>query len=148
MATTVNAGAGNDSVYAAALTGDLSSLGGPLTVDGESGSDALVVTDTDAPSNTNTLTATTLARTGAPAITYGTLESVALFGSLGGSQYNIEGTAAGVATAIHGGPFDDSIYVTSTSENLAGLGGPLTVDGGSGSDQLTLFDLRDPANDT
>jgi Ca2+-binding RTX toxin-like protein len=140
MATTVNAGSGNDSVYAEPLNGDLGSLGGPLTVNGEAGNDALVVTDTDAPSNTYTLTATALARTGAPTITYGTLESVALYGSLGGSQYDIESTPDGGTTTVHGGPGNDAIEVTPTSHNLDSLGGDLTISGGGGTDSLILDD--------
>jgi hypothetical protein len=76
-ATVVNAGAGNDSFLVTDPSGDLQSLGGSLTVNGQAGTDTMsMLDDVYAFSGTYTVTSTSLARAGAPTTTYSSLESL------------------------------------------------------------------------
>jgi hypothetical protein len=137
----VNAGPGDDGTYVAGLTGQLSSLGGPLAVSGDAGTDSLWVYDTSSSdAGSYTLTSTTLSRSGAPTISYSGQDSVTLLAGSGNTSMAIEGTAAGATTTIDAGYGSSAIAVTPTSQNLANLGGPLTIDGQGGTDSLVVHD--------
>src|SRR5262249_22382074 len=82
---TVNAGGGSDTVNVGGGN-SLSGIQGALTVNGQLGTNTLNLNDqADPGAQTYTLSATTLARSGAAAVTYGTFTSLVLNASSGGN---------------------------------------------------------------
>jgi acrosin len=139
--TVINAGGGNDSITLADISGNLSSLGGPVTVNGNAGIDTMSVWDTAyASTGAYSVTDTSLARTGVFATNYGTIESLFVNGGSGDSNFFVFSTHTGGSTRVNGGAGNNQFHVTSSSGNLGNLGGPLTMTGAGGTDSLTVWD--------
>src|SRR5262249_38162589 len=106
----VNAGAGNDAINVGSTANTLDATLGPLTASGESqtSGDVLTINDQGATARTYSVTGTTVTRTGAATITYGTVESLVLnaanVGS-GGNTINVNnvGGAAGTPVTVNPG---------------------------------------------
>jgi hypothetical protein len=122
------------------LGGTLGQIAGPLYVSGAATS--LIVDDSgDKSARSVTITGSTVTGLGNPApITYA-VSSLTVDGTAAGSNYNIQGTSA--ATAVTGGPGNDTFNVGNASGPtgvLDGIQGPLTVNGGAGTNSLAFFD--------
>jgi hypothetical protein len=81
------------------------------------------------------------------------VQHVAIYGGAGNSSgtgmiYNVDATAAGTPVAIFGGNGNDTFNLTPTSKFLDNIAGALTLDGGTGSDMLNVFDQNDTFADT
>jgi hypothetical protein len=144
-----SAGSGADVITLGDAANTLGGITGPVTVTGAPG-DALVVNDQgNAAAQTYTLTATTVTWAGGPTVSYGGLGSLTLNDSNGGDHVNVEGTNAAVFTTVNAGAGGDVFRVTPTSQSLANIAGPLTLNGsGSGADALEFFDQMNPASET
>jgi hypothetical protein len=122
---------------------------GPVTVTAAAG-DALVLNDQgNSAARTYTLTATTVTWAGGPTVSYGGLGSLTLYDSNGGDHVNVESTNAAAFTTVNAGAGGDVFRVTPTSQSLANIAGPLTLNGsGCGADALEFFDQMNPASET
>jgi hypothetical protein len=81
------------------------------------------------------------------------VQHVAIYGGAGDSSgtgmiYNVHATAPGTAVAIFGGNGTDTFNLAPTSKFLDNIQGALTLDGGTGSDMLNVFDQNDTFADT
>ncbi len=144
---TVNTGDGNDTVTVG--TAFLESIQGPLTVNGQAGGgDVLDISDAGTVGRTYTVTSTTVSRPGAALIKYGTVENVAVNGTIADDRFNVLSTAAGTAVTLRAGGGNDVFVVGSNADSpgsstLNLIQGALTLDAGVGIDHITL---NDPAN--
>ncbi len=161
---TVMGRGGDDTVIVGTETGgNLSDLGGLLTVDGGDGANSLFINDVGAAAaQSYAVTGTTVDRTGAPQILYskinkltlnagssgdtidvkdtGSLATLTINGDSGGDDIYVRATSAGTTTAVNGGDGADTITVGSTGNTLDDLAGPLTVKGDSDTDSLNVND--------
>jgi hypothetical protein len=77
--------------------------------------------------------------------------SLTVSGGSGGNHFDVESTNAALAigTTVNAGAGGDVFSITPTSQYLANLAGPLTLnDSGSGADALEFFDQMNPASET
>jgi Ca2+-binding RTX toxin-like protein len=119
---------------------------GRLNVQGSFGRDTLNLLDQEKFGGTTyTVTPTRMNRTGLAAIDYGTIEALNLNAGSGDDTINVRGTAPGVDTALFGGFGNDAIRVGDLGNIVRNLDGALTVDGGSGSDDVAVNDQNDQA---
>jgi len=152
--TTLDAGPGNDTINVGSLApdagGTVNDISGPLTVNGQGGSDTLNVDDTgDMTPNTGTLTATTLAGLGMlGGITYGTLESVNIGLGSGDDTLNVQSIDATTPTTLNAGLGNDTVNIGSLAGTVNAIGAPLTVNGQGGSDTLNVDDTGDTEANT
>src|SRR5205807_1650827 len=85
-----------------------------------------------------TIAASTISRTAAGLITYGTMEGVTINGGTGQNTYNVQSTAAATPVTINAGSGDDTVNVTMSAWNpvfnlaQTTLLGNLTVNGQAG----------------
>jgi autotransporter-associated beta strand protein len=92
-ATTVEAGTGNDTVSISPSATNLNTIQGAVTINGNSGSDTLVVNDQfDTADQTDSLTATALNRSGV-AISFASMSTVTFNGGSGGQHHQRAGNA-------------------------------------------------------
>jgi hypothetical protein len=146
-ALTLNTGAGSDSVEVGAVAG-LGSIRGPLTINGQDGSDTAILDDSQFDSSpTYTIAATSVSRTGAALISYGTIENLNLRLARANTTTNVVGTAAGTVTTLNGSiwPVNDTFRVGSPGDTLDTIQGPLMINGGAGTDVVDLVDAGDTA---
>ena len=107
--TNLNTGGGNDVVNVGNVSNQISSITGPLAINGQAGTDTINVRDQGSgAAESYTLSATTLASSDAATITFGTVERLNL----------------------NAGALGDTLTVTATP------GAPVTFNGGGGSDTL------------
>lgn len=142
--TTINAGAGNDTLSLGNTT--LDNIDGAVIVNGQGGTDTLNVNDTSPDfGDTYTLTATTLSRFAFGGLTYGTLENLNINGQTGAgvvNTFNVTSTAAGAVTTINAGDGTDTFNITG-----AGLAGTNNFNGGNEPGPIgDLFNLTPWAN--
>ncbi len=149
-AAQVEGGKGNDTFNVSPTARSLANIQGALTVVGGAGSNTVNVDDqNNAASDTYSLTSTTVSRTGAATISYGSnVADMNLYGGSGNDTYNIESTASGTAAQVEGGKGYDTFNVSPTAENLASIQGALTVVGGAGSNTVNVDDQNNAASDT
>ena len=145
-AIAINAGNGNDTIGFNTIAADLSGLDAPTTVNGGAGYDTVILADQNrvAPAFTiNTVTATTCAFGGMPAMTYGTVEELTLNGNQDGSSNQVQSLPADLLLEFSAGGGGDSISVGSAAVNggLTHLAAArLDLDGGPGFDSLSISD--------
>jgi hypothetical protein len=88
---------------------------------------------------TVTITNTTLSYGNPNALLrYSSLASLTVRGGSGGDTFNTLGTVAGATTTINGGAGNDTFQVG--QNDVAGIQGPLVLDGGAGSNSVTVND--------
>ncbi len=162
VSTTVNAGAGSDTVtvgtnataFAAPV---LSFIRGGLTLDGGAGAaadvDTLTIDDSGDTTdnqgvNLGNLTRDTLSGLGLGAtINYSGFDGLNILLGSGNDFFRVRSTAAGTHTTVRTGAGADTIAVGSIGDRLDFLDGLLTIDGGASaagtSDRLILTDTGD-----
>jgi hypothetical protein len=140
--TNVNTGTGVNSVTVGSIApsapGIIDNIQGKLTLTG-TGADSLTVDDTASNSNkTGTLTGTTITGLGMgpSGIIYSGFSTLAINLGAGSDTFNIAGTAGlpspvTTTTSINMGAGDDILNVTA-------MGGPATVDGGTGNNTANI----------
>ena len=148
--TRVIGGGGDDTVAVGNAANTLDGLLGLLVVNGGDhiAGDKLFVNDQGtATAKTYTVDGTSVSRTGAAKISFGTMEALTLNAGNGSDTINVNGTAATTPVLINAGGGNDHIEVN-TPIGLDGLQGALAVDG-QGHLPNTLGDgleLRDDPN--
>jgi hypothetical protein len=157
-ATTVNGGAGDDT-FTVGAPGLYN--GGPLTVNGQGGSNTLVVDDrANATAQTYTVTSTSVSRTGGPvgAIGYADIQRLVLDVGSANETAQILSTPAGTAVTITGGSGNNTLVGSDannvwavTGHNAGTLDGPAyaspvafsdfnNLAGGAGDDTFRFVD--------
>ena len=144
----MDAGAGDDTVFVGSLAGayggTVNGIGALLQVSGGGDHDRLRVDDTADGANTqSTLDVTHLAGLGlAQGLDYFTFEDLAVSLGGGADSFTVAGTHDG-ATLVHTGGGDDLILVSAPAGSLDAVHGTLVLEGGSGSNTLTVSDAGD-----
>ena len=116
---------------------------------GGDGDDVLNIYDRNSrPHKTYSITFSTVTRTGAPTITYQSLDHVNVYGSNKGATYNIASNGSGSSTLIYGGSGNDTFNVSSSDQDLTQIQGSLAIWGGDGKDSLNLNDWNHGGNAT
>jgi hypothetical protein len=118
----------------------LGALAGPVAVSdsGSSGTDAVTVTGT--PGNDSLqITATSVTWNGTQTVTYAGVEALTVNAGDGNDTIVVSSTAATTPVTVNGQGGDDAFVVSSPSAvALDTLASPLTLDGGTGSNSLTV----------
>src|SRR5262249_43981202 len=130
---TLNMGAGNDTVRVGAP--GLFNFG-PVVVNGEGGSDQLIVDDqANGSAQTSTVTPWQVTRTGGgvAAITYNGTESLVLNTGSGAETINIDGTAATTPVRVNAQGGADRF-------NVRAIASPVTLNAGAGDDLIVVAD--------
>src|SRR5207245_604161 len=141
----VSGGDGNDSIIVVLPPDFLGETQSSVHVDGGAGSDSVtVLNDQSANGSIYTITNSTLSMNGSSfgGLTYSTVEDLTLLTGEGNDAINVNSTAAGVPVTIHAGAGNDVINVG--TGNLGTILGGVTVDGGSGTNGVRLFDQSSP----
>jgi hypothetical protein len=147
LAVTINAGTGADTVQVSgSVVGNLDLIQGPLTVNGQATTTAFVLYDQ---SNSNAQTYTlghaaslgTVKRTGFSA-TYTNIHSLQLTGSSGANTYEVENSFRGAPLTVIAGSGNNIFNVCDQSDTLSNLNSLVTINGGSGTNTLTVNDQR------
>jgi uncharacterized repeat protein (TIGR01451 family) len=143
---TINAGGSGDAVAAGNQAGTVSSILGPLAVNGQGTTRFTVFDQGSTTVQTYTLTASTVTRSGGFAATYANVGSLMVNGASAPliTTYDIEGTAAGTPVVLNGGTGQDDFDVTPTGQDLDTLASLLTLNGGGGHNFLTVDDAAAP----
>ena len=155
FATTVAAGAGNDTLTLDDATGSLEGFRAPMTLDGGTGANTLALTDSgDGSADIVTLTANQIgAAVGnsllgpGGTVTYSNWSSVSLATGSGSDVIAVTSTAAGAAVSIMAGPGNDVITMGDGAGSVGGIVGPVTIDGDIGFNSLTVDDSSDETGD-
>jgi hypothetical protein len=141
--TTVDAGPGDDAISVGG--GNLDNLQGRVTARGGAGQDALTADDHN---NTQpsawAVKADEVDRTAGTAthtVSYSDVEGVEADAGSGDNSVDVPSTSA--PTTIRGGAADDTDRVGAGPNNLDGIRGRLTLDGGAGANQLQANDQND-----
>ncbi len=101
---TVNAGAGSDTIQVGSTANKLDGIQGDLTIVGGAHSDTLTLNDTgNLTDHGYSITASAVYRGEMAAVSYSAVESLAVNAGLGIDFVWVYSTAAGTATALHGG---------------------------------------------
>ncbi|MBN2475473.1 MAG: hypothetical protein JXB62_12755 [Pirellulales bacterium] len=140
---TIHAGNGSDTIRINPAS-QVFNLGETVTVNGQGGSDQLVVYDSVfAGGTTYTVTDNRVADVYGNEVLYGTMEGVTLNTGTGHDIIDVESTAPGTPVVINANGGDDTIRICPISQVFE-LGGAVTVNGQDGNDQLTVSDAAYP----
>jgi hypothetical protein len=114
---TINEGVGTDTVNISPSAQDLDNIQGAVTVNGSIGLNFLTINDqNNGTAQTYTMTATSVARTGAATITFGNeMKFVTLSGSSGADTYSITGAGGLFSTTLNDGVGNNTVNVQATS---------------------------------
>src|SRR5262249_38027642 len=119
--------------------GNLDNLPGAVAVNGETGTDRIVINDGVATfSDTYTITSTTVSRILFGGLTYGTAEQLVLNAETGSNLININSTLSSTPVTVNAGAGDDTI--NAGNGNLANLPGAVAVNGDAGTDLINVND--------
>jgi autotransporter-associated beta strand protein len=134
--TTVNASGGTTNIDVSSETGNLDSIAGELTING-AGSSFLFVVDQGSAKGVNYIvSADTISRTGAQAISYTGIADLFLFGGSASDMFDVLDTnhSLSSATYIYTGVGGNTVYVDKTTGSLDVIGSGLdaVVVGGTG----------------
>jgi Ca2+-binding RTX toxin-like protein len=131
---TINAGDGADTFHVG--DGNLDAIDGSLALNGQGGSDRVVLNDQGATAaRIFTVTNTSTTRTSAAAVNYGTVEAIEV--NAGAFNDTVNGAAASLPLTLRGGNGNDTLTGGSGNDALTGGAGNDTLTGGAGSDTLT-----------
>src|SRR5207248_1351106 len=68
--------------------------------------------------------------------------SATIYTEEGADSIDINRTSAGSSVTVYAGNDNDTVHIARSSGNLSQVAGSVTVDGGIGSDTLTLWDTQ------
>jgi Ca2+-binding RTX toxin-like protein len=133
----------NDAYNVSPTARNLNTLAANLTISDAGGADALTVNDqNNAAVASYSLTSAVMIRSG-PSTFQSTafgVENVTVKGGSAADNYSVENTVAGTTQSLVGGAGNDSFVVSPTTRNLSTIAGALNVNGGGGTDSLTVDD--------
>jgi hypothetical protein len=145
---------GTDSVVVGSLApattgGTLAAIKGFVYVAGAGATNLTVDDSGDTLARKVTMTSGVVTGLGNPAsIAYGGgVSSLTVNGSQGVSTYTIQSTQAGTATTINAGAASDTFKVGDASHPLSGIQGGLTLNGGLGTNKVTLTDTAESGDE-
>ena len=136
--TTINAGNGTNQIAVGdAVGGNRILIAQPLTIHGQKGTNVLAINDQGTSSSeTYTLTAGGLIRTGAAPISFDAIRTLRIRGGSGNNTFAVLNTAASpypLATTLYTGSGTDMVNVLATTGPLNVIsGGPTTANVGNG----------------
>ncbi len=143
---TVNAGPGNDTINVG--NGNLNSLKGAVTVNGQDGTDTVYVNDqANASGDTYTISYLSLARPFFGGLSYGfTNEGLVLNAESGNNTINIRSSHSDTPLTVNAGAGNDTINVG--GGDLFPLAGAVRVNGQGGTDTVNVNDQLSFSSDT
>jgi Ca2+-binding RTX toxin-like protein len=151
--TVYNTG-GTDSVVVGSLApattgGTLAAVNGFVGVSGLGATNLTVDDSGDTTARSALVTSSAVTGLGNPApIEYASgVSALTVNGSQGASTYTIQSTQAGTATVVNGGPANDTFQVGDATHPLSGIQGNLTLNGGGGTNLVTLTDTAQSAGE-
>jgi hypothetical protein len=131
----INAGAGNDTIRVGG--GDLDQITGVVTINGDSGTDALVVDDSvQSAGATYDMLSATVRRSGRPDISHSTIEAATLCTGTGNDTVYVS-AAPTLSRNVECGAGSDRVYVDTVSHVWSTS---VTVNGGGGTDSVVVDD--------
>jgi autotransporter-associated beta strand protein len=138
--TTINTGAGNDTVTVGSTTNTLAGIAAALSINGQGGTDQLSINDQGTTgAQTYTLTkASVSASSAGGAVSFSGISTLTINGGTGPNTYTVQGTAN--STTVNAGAGNDTVTVGGASNTLAGIAAALSVNGQGGTDALNLND--------
>src|SRR5687767_4036673 len=136
--TVVNGGSGNDSYLVG--NGDLSQMLGDVVVDGESGTDSVLVDDNNGEifSDAYGVTADNVSFNNNPLVSYARVEALTLEAPEGNNTIRLHSTAPTTPVTILGGGGNDVFHLT--DGDLSPIDAPLVIHGGDELDTLNVND--------
>ena len=128
--TTLNGGDGNDTFNVGSAGNSLDTILGAVTINGDAGGgDVVNINDqNDVDANLYTITGTTVSRSGAALITYGTVESLIVNAGLADDTINVQSTIAATPVTVNGGSGDDTFNIGNAG-TLANILGTVLLNG-------------------
>jgi hypothetical protein len=141
VSTSVTGGAGSDTFIVSPGAQNLDALAGPLTLTGGGGTNSLTLDDQGSGSaHGYTLTATTLARTGAGLVTYGGFSTLAVNGAAsGGSVFVVSAAPAATTVTLNGGGGSNALFGPNAAQTWNVTG----ADAGNLGSKLLFTDIHD-----
>jgi hypothetical protein len=142
-AVTLGGGAGNDTFSVGGAAQNLDNIDGSLTLDGGTGTDALELRDQQNVRNDPyTVNTTNFDRPSFGSLNWSAMEGLTVQGSAGGNLFQLPSTAAAQPVALNGNGGADHFAIGGTSQAVVGtnFASNVTVDGGEGTDTVTIFD--------
>lgn len=111
---TINAGGGDDTILLGG--GRLSNLPATVTIDGQSGTDSVLLDDaTETIAQLYFVAASNITRAGFGPLLHSNIESIRLIADAGDGAIVVNSTAAGITTTVNGGAGSNTISVVETS---------------------------------
>ncbi len=145
-ALTINGGTGSVAVNLSPTAHNLDSIGGMTLNSSGTGVTTLTLNDqahSSAGDDFN-LFASLVSLSGSRFITFNQINALIINGGTPtvaiGNGFNVQSIAANTAVTIHAGGRDDTISVGNAANTLDDIHGPLTVDGGAGTNTLNIND--------
>lgn len=120
--------------------GEVNSIGSELVLRGGGDSDALYINDQD--DLGNDIYTVTTSQVSKPnfLLDYHEMESLTLNAGTDNNSININSTGFGTSVVINAGAGGDTIHLSPTAQNLSLIGGPVTVNGQQGFDNVILHE--------
>jgi hypothetical protein len=129
---TILAGGGDDTIFVGA--GRLSSIPATVTLDGQAGSDSVIVDDSNEPiGQLYFVQATNITRAGFGPLLYSNIESLKLTADAANSAVVVNSTTAATSTTVNGGEGTDVITISDTA-----AASPVTIEPSEGLDTLNV----------
>lgn len=146
----VNAGDGKDEITVGGLDSTLDDISDDLEIDGQSGTDILILDDADdTGDNDFTITSTTIGRSGISDIIYKNMETVSIDAGEGKNEINIEETDNDLdELIIDSGDGDDTFNLGNSDDTIDEINGDITLDAGNDEDRLNINDDKDNDENT
>jgi hypothetical protein len=131
-AVSVKGASGKDTFNVDPAAQNLDNIKGNVSVEDIAGTNVLNIFDSkNANAVTYSVTSSTITRTGAAVLTYGSQAKVNLIGGSGNDTYNINGTPAGLQLALKAGIGNDTFNANANAPTSS-----VSVDGGLGNNKL------------
>jgi hypothetical protein len=144
IALTITNAAGNDTINLGSTNGadsQLTGIQGPLTVNGQGGTNTLNLNDQGWGLGIYTITSSTVRASGAGLITYAGIQNLNVnCGGPRGTSVNVQSTANWTNTTVNSGAGPGTINVGNAANRLDDIQGPLTVNGQGGTSTLNVTD--------
>lgn len=137
---TVNGNGGNDTFFVGAGDFD-TNIDGALILNGEAGDDMLNIIDTgDGGNDTYIITADSFTKPnfGTGSLTYTSMSSMVLEASNSSNTIQVNSLSGSTSLTLKGNGGNDTFVVTDNNGALNNIAGPLAIEGGAGTDALTI----------
>jgi hypothetical protein len=143
IAVTVQGGNGNDTYNISPKAKNLDNIQGAVDVSSGLGANVLNIFDVNNPQAvTDSVTSSTVTRTGAAPITYNSPNHVNLYDGSGNNTDNIESTASGCPLTVYGGNGNETFNVSPTAGNLSAIQSNVTINAAAGLSTLNVNDTK------